>query len=1481
MLLVVASGPLCAGPGSMGATEVVITNFTQLEPLILGKDGVAVSVDLVGQILWANPARGQFVLQVGTGIVRVKNLFDQPMLRPGQQVRVTGHGLAGNGFLDQAVVDSDGLHSVAEKTGAVYLTAGRHPLYAEYFNGSADSVFTVEYAGPGLERQSIPGNALYRVETNAASGAPNWLPGLSYRCYEGIWNSLPTWPELEPVKTGCVTNFDLRVRTRDQQVALQFTGYLQVEREGLYTFWTKSDDGSRLFVGSSPLRLEALGVVPFPKARDIQSGQALKPEDDLFWAVTEGVVTETHVDIGGALELELCAGTNRMYLILSDASSLHAPSRFSRIRVTGLCRNLRLAGGGCVAGRLLVSDPGLIEELAPAPISKPHVVTTLAELRHLAADAQRTMSLFCLTGSVVTAVSPKGNFAFQDDTGGMVVRISEHRDLVKPGQQIILKGSGVLDGDELILNHAAVVDNDGVHALQEQFGAVYLTAGWHPIHLSWFNSAGEFGLEVYYQRAGLPRTRIPNSALVHPEIEAGGSIKWVAGLNYTYFAGDCIGMPTASELEPVEIGRAANFDTQVVSRREKLSLEFDGYLEIAQGGLYFFSVNSDDGSLLFIDEQPLQIETVSSHRLPAPLPLISRQILGPGQTDQWSETEGTVNFVSERAGSLFLDLDSIYGPMTVKVVDGTGGSPLLMLGAQVKVQGFCQGALVPDGPNLAVAMTVPGMKQVQLLEADPLLWNQYPLSPIGDVAETNFMSAGEAIAHIRGEAQADPATGRLRLRDASGTIDVETIQPLTTNLNGRVEVIGQLKYTQSNVLLQCGIGRRATGGRDEASNPLPLLTTIQQIKQLTREQALRRYPVKIRGVVTLVRAHGSGVIIQSDTSAIDVWWRSYSTASLPKVGDYWEIEGETSVKFSPIIESRRAVRLGGGVMPEPLRPAWDQLLNGSLDTRYVEIQGIVTAAEGDAVVLFTHAGKVRVPLSPAPAEPLKSYENALVRIRGCVVPARDEKSQQVQVGQFRLSNMTMNVDKPAPTDLFQVGLKHVAELLLFDAQADSLRRVKIAGQLLHVDDHELFVTEGLHPIRVESHDPVNYQSGDLVEVVGFPELGGSTPVLREAILRRVGVAPLPTPVHISGEALFTNGYDGMLISTEARLAGVSGDMWEKVLQLQVGNQEFLARLESSKGALMDLLPGSRLELTGVYSEQVARQVSGKGITSFELLLNSPSAVKVLQRPPWWTLRRALIFIGGMACIISVAMLWIFLLQRRVEARSAQLEAEVLRREQFQRQSQLEKERIRIARDMHDQLGVNVTQVGLLAALIRKNIGESGELAANVEKISQTTVELGRSLDEIVWAVNPKNDSLNKFCDYMAVQAQELFQLTDILCRVDLPPEMPYHPLCAEVRHNLFLAVKEALNNVVRHARAQEVWIRFKLEAAQFQISIMDDGVGMVPEQKESLRNGLNNIQKRMEDIGGHFTIQSQPNQGTQLTLGVSVSLMAKKFDGAA
>jgi len=150
------------------------------------------------------------------------------------------------------IVENDGLHSMSEKSGSIYLKAGRHPIRVEWFNRTDKYGLEVTYEGPDLPRQKIPDSVLFRVQVDFATGVTNFLNGLNYRCYQGLWWSLlPNFSHLAAIKTGITSNFDLSVKTRDEQVGLQFNGYVQIAKEGLFKFYTKSDDGSRLFIDDS------------------------------------------------------------------------------------------------------------------------------------------------------------------------------------------------------------------------------------------------------------------------------------------------------------------------------------------------------------------------------------------------------------------------------------------------------------------------------------------------------------------------------------------------------------------------------------------------------------------------------------------------------------------------------------------------------------------------------------------------------------------------------------------------------------------------------------------------------------------------------------------------------------------------------------------------------------------------------------------------------------------------------------------------------------------------------------------------------------------------------------------------------------------------------------------------------------------------------------------------------------------------------
>jgi signal transduction histidine kinase len=206
------------------------------------------------------------------------------------------------------------------------------------------------------------------------------------------------------------------------------------------------------------------------------------------------------------------------------------------------------------------------------------------------------------------------------------------------------------------------------------------------------------------------------------------------------------------------------------------------------------------------------------------------------------------------------------------------------------------------------------------------------------------------------------------------------------------------------------------------------------------------------------------------------------------------------------------------------------------------------------------------------------------------------------------------------------------------------------------------------------------------------------------------------------------------------------------------------------------------------------------------------------------------------------------------------------------QEALEKERARIARDLHDQLGANLTQVALLGEMAEADKNLPDEIELHAQQISHTARITTHALDEIVWAINPSNDTLEGLANYACKYAQEYFALAGLRYRADVPADLPATDIPPEVRHHVFLAFKESVNNVVKHAQASEAWIRLRLSPGGFILEIEDNGRGPggMDAKAAQSRNGLRNMRKRMEDIHGEFTISPGANGGTIVRLAVPV-----------
>jgi signal transduction histidine kinase len=203
---------------------------------------------------------------------------------------------------------------------------------------------------------------------------------------------------------------------------------------------------------------------------------------------------------------------------------------------------------------------------------------------------------------------------------------------------------------------------------------------------------------------------------------------------------------------------------------------------------------------------------------------------------------------------------------------------------------------------------------------------------------------------------------------------------------------------------------------------------------------------------------------------------------------------------------------------------------------------------------------------------------------------------------------------------------------------------------------------------------------------------------------------------------------------------------------------------------------------------------------------------------------------------------------------------------LEQQAALQRERARIAKDIHDDLGANLTQIAYLGELANQDRDEPKLVGERIGKISATARQAVKSLDEIVWAVNPRNDTLAHLLDYAGQYAVDYLRTVGIRCRLDFPTEIPARELSTDLRHNLFLVVKEALHNIFKHAGATEVRLRVLVDEAALQIIIADNGHGFATAPSDALSDGLRNMSQRMADVGGECCVASQPGQGTTVSL---------------
>jgi len=184
--------------------------------------------------------------------------------------------------------------------------------------------------------------------------------------------------------------------------------------------------------------------------------------------------------------------------------------------------------------------------------------------------------------------------------------------------------------------------------------------------------------------------------------------------------------------------------------------------------------------------------------------------------------------------------------------------------------------------------------------------------------------------------------------------------------------------------------------------------------------------------------------------------------------------------------------------------------------------------------------------------------------------------------------------------------------------------------------------------------------------------------------------------------------------------------------------------------------------------------------------------------------------------------------------------------------------------MHDEVGAALTKISILSAM---NPDQYKSMNGNqIKSINKAANEAINKLDEIVWAVNPSNDNLKNLIAYISEYAENFFESSQVHCRFDFPITVPEINISSEVRHEVFLVIKEILTNIQRYSEAKFALIKLNLDKERIRFDIKDDGKGFDAVKVMETSNGIKNMKYRIKSIGGEIKIESAPGNGTQIMI---------------
>jgi PAS domain S-box-containing protein len=505
---------------------------------------------------------------------------------------------------------------------------------------------------------------------------------------------------------------------------------------------------------------------------------------------------------------------------------------------------------------------------------------------------------------------------------------------------------------------------------------------------------------------------------------------------------------------------------------------------------------------------------------------------------------------------------------------------------------------------------------------------------------------------------------RYSVQDAQGSLAVRAVEGPAAAAGDPVLVAGYPEREgEATVLADALVQKLPLPARPPAP-VLPTLTTVAQVRGLSPEEAQRGYPVRLNAVVTYTESRRSQFFVQDATAGIYVSaWRHLF--EIP-AGQQVEIVGRSEPGlFAPIVDLPHVRVLGPGPFPVPIKASFDDLLTGSRDSQWVEVEGLVRGVRrvGHAIQIEVIGIGLanRVPVTiPNFDGPLPTHLiDSRVRIRGVCAFNFNQQRQPVSAKILAPNLQAISVVEASAADPFSVEAIPLDKVMGFDINRSVQHRVRIRGTVsLHVPGRLVYVQDGKNGMMVSTEQEITLHPGDIVDAVGFPSVGPGGPVLDDSLVRVSGKTTPPVPYVSTPEQIYDGVGDALLMTMRGRVVNSVSTAGEQILTIRDRSFLISAHLRRAGSIPASWPPVDALvDVTGVCSVQTLENAQPQ---SYRLLLRGDDDVRLVEGPPWWTRGRVMAALILVTSILLFSWLWVGALQRTVRQQTAVIQTKLAR-----------------------------------------------------------------------------------------------------------------------------------------------------------------------------------------------------------------------------